>query len=134
MLLIAEPMLKQFSVREDDPELIVQLMEQGVQIGVWHLCASTELGVGPRFGGRQFGPTPQRVGKYSHGATGGPDVLDLPARHPVIDGAATHADKFTCTRNGDCLTLDGIHIRLKLSAGASNSYRPPRCVKMSSAS
>lgn len=134
VLLIAEPVLEQLGIREDHAELIVQLMEQGVQIGVWHLCASAQVAVGPRLDWRQLGSSPQGVGKDSDGATGGPDVLDLSARHPVVDGSATHADKFTCTRNGDCLTLDGIHIRLKLSAGASNSYRPPRCVKMSSAS
>lgn len=115
-------MFQELGICEDDAELIVQLVEQCAEIRVRHLRASTQRHVSPRvflsdFGLSQFGAPPQRIGKDPDGTAGSPHVLDFPAGHPVVDGASADADEFTCTRNGDCLSLDRIHIRLKLSAG-----------------
>lgn len=115
---IGQPLFQQLGVSENDAQLVVQLMEQLAEFWLRHLRAPAQRFFDPGVGRRRFGPSPQRVGKDPHGATGGPDVMDLSAGHPVVDGAAAHADQFTCAGDGNCLTLDGVHIRLELSARA----------------
>ncbi len=147
MPFIQQAMLEQLCVREDDTELIVQLVKKDAEFRVGpalsgvegpalsgverHLRAPAQF-IDPRVAGLGLGSTPQRVGKDSHGATGGSNVLDFAARHPVVDGSPADADKFARPRNGNCLTLDAVHVRLKLSARLRNSYRPCLCVKMPS--
>ena len=54
--------------------------------------------------GRCLGRAPQRIRKDANRAARGADVFDFPAGHPVVDGAAAHADDFA-----------GLHDRERLS-------------------
>ncbi len=134
VLRIGQTMLKQLGVREDDTELVVQLMEQRTQIVVGHvLRASAHRIVGPRGGcsrRRRFRPTPQRVREDAHRAARRADVLHFAGGDPVVDRATAHTDQFTGFRNGDGLALGRIHIRWRLSARARRGCRPISCVRM----
>src|SRR5690606_11400765 len=54
-------------------------------------------------GGRRFGVAPQRVFEDPDRPASRPDVLNLAARQPVVDGPSAHTHKFTCTWNRNSL-------------------------------
>ena len=106
---------EQLGVREDDPELVVQAMEEETQFGRFvHRSPRQELldaerarritpGSGllpatpPAPAGRSvlFGVAPQRVDEDPHRTAGGAHVFDLAAREPVVDRATADADELT---------------------------------------
>jgi len=114
MCVIGRLFLKELGVRQDDPELIVQTMEEDSQdLGLvghvdW-LCspeaapalrASSRLaflgGLPDCFHGRPIGSVriaPERVDKNSDRAACRADVLDFAGGEPVVNCAAAHPDQ-----------------------------------------
>lgn len=129
--------LQQLRVGKNDPELIVQLMEQPTEVSCTRLGKPLSVTVDDRkwnvightdtqlevLRSRYLPPlltvrlavrfTPQGVDKNPHRTTGSPNVLNFSAGNPVIDGPTTDPHQITGFHNRNCFSVDN-HLRRSL--------------------
>ena len=127
---------QQLCVGQNNPELVVQLMEQPREIRrarKWNVIGHADTQSKVLCRSRNLLPflavrlavwlTPQGVDKNSHRPTGSPHVLNLSAGNPVIDGPTADSHHITGFHNRNCFSVDN-HLRRSLFNLQETRKRP----------
>jgi hypothetical protein len=139
---------QQLRVGQNNPELVVQLMEQPREIRrarlgkpvsgsthhrKWNVIGHADTQSKVLCRSRNLLPflavrlavwlTPQGVDKNSHRPTGSPHVLNLSAGNPVIDGSTADSHHITGFHNRNCFSVDN-HLRRSLFNLQETRKRP----------